>query len=160
MWSSGWRIRHTCITCIAMSKTDPKRKSSHTIRSRCARVWIVVDEMETPFVWSLSISLYINCLESMAIFFLWTFMCPFFSLFFSILGPSCVHIFFDSPCLSSFFNKNWREGPTHIEEHLFCGMSGWYNPNFSKKHSKGVYGVHVNLDHESMKRILSGVTTI
>ena len=32
-------------------------------------------------------------------------------------------------------------------------MSGWYNANFSKKHSKGVYGVHVNLDHESMKKI-------
>ena len=45
-------------------------------------------------------------------------------------------------------------------EHLFCGMSGWYNANFSKKHSKGVYGVHVNLDHEIMKRILSRVTTI
>ena len=53
-----------------------------------------------------------------------------------------------------------RERPTHIVEHLFCGMSGWYNANFSKKHSKGVYGVHVNLDHESMKRILSRVTTI
>jgi len=59
-----------------------------------------------------------------------------------------------------FFNKNSRERPTHIVEHLFCGMSGWYNANFSKKHSKGVYGVHVNLDHESMKRILSRVTTI
>ena len=52
-----------------------------------------------------------------------------------------------------FYNKNWRERPTHIVEHLFCGMSGWYNANFSKKHSKGVYGVHVNLDHESMKKI-------
>ena len=31
-------------------------------------------------------------------------------------------------------------------------MSGWYNANFSKKHSKGVYGMHVNLDHESMKK--------
>jgi len=59
-----------------------------------------------------------------------------------------------------FLNKNWRERSTHIVEHLFCGMSGWYNANFSKKHSKGVYGVHVNLDHESMKRILSRVTTI
>ena len=45
-------------------------------------------------------------------------------------------------------------------EHLFCGMSGWYNANFSKKRSKGVYGVHVNLDHERMKRNLSRVTTI
>ena len=113
-------------------------------------------------------SLSINSFESMAIssffffhFFSWTFMCPHFFLFFSILGPSCVHIFFfDSPCLFSFFNKNWRERPTHIVEHLFCGMSEWYNANFSKKHSKGVYGVYVNLDHESMKRILSRVIII
>ena len=55
--------------------------------------------------------------------------------------------------LSVFFNKNWRERPTHIVEHLFCGISEWYNDNFSKKHSKGVYSVHVNLDHESMKKI-------
>ena len=111
------------------------------------------------------LSPYINSLESMAIFF--------FSLFFH--GPSCAHIFFlfffqyldlhvsiffliDH--VSLFFNKNWRERPTHIVEHLFCGMSGWYNANFSKKYSKGVYGVHVNLDHESLKRILSRVTTI
>ena len=116
-----------------------------------------------------NLSLYINSFESMAIFFFlfyfsWTFMCPhFFLSFFSILGPSCVHIFFflNSPCLSSsFLNKNQRERPTHIVEHLFCGMSGWYNANFSKKHSKGVYSVHVNLDHESMKRIHSRVTTI
>ena len=59
-----------------------------------------------------------------------------------------------------FFNKNWRERPTHIVEHLFCGMSGWYNANFSKKYSKGVYGMHVNLDHECMKRILPRVTTV
>jgi hypothetical protein len=61
---------------------------------------------------------------------------------------------------SLFFNENWIERPTHIVECLFCGMSGWYNANFSKKHSKEVYGVHMNLDHESMKRILSRVTTI
>ena len=77
------------------------------------------------------LSPYINSSESMAIFFSF--------LFFH--GPSCVHIFFlDSPCLSSFFlffNRNWGERPTHIVEHLFCGMSGWYNANFSKKYSKG-----------------------
>ena len=61
-----------------------------------------------------------------------------------------------------FFNNNWRERekPTHTVEHLFCGMGGWYNSIFSKKHSKGVWGVHVNLDHESIKRILLRVTTI
>jgi len=76
-------------------------------------------------------------------------------------GPSCSHIFFSIAHASLFFLKKLeRERPTHIVEHLFCGMSGWYNANFSKKHSKGVYGVHVNLDHESMKRILSRVTTI
>ena len=82
-------------------------------------------------------------------------MCPHFFLFFSILGPSCVHIFFliAHASLLLFFNRNWGERPTHIVEHLFCGMSGWYNANFSKKHSKGVYGVHVNLDHESMTKI-------
>ena len=31
-------------------------------------------------------------------------------------------------------------------------MSGWYNANFSKRHSKRVYGVHVNLDHESNEK--------
>ena len=40
------------------------------------------------------------------------------------------------------------------------GYKKWYNANFSHKHSKGVYGVHVNLDHESMKRIHPRVTTI
>ena len=45
-----------------------------------------------------------------------------------------------------------REKSTQIVEHLFCGMSGWYNANFSKKHNKGIYGVHVNLDHESMTK--------
>ena len=116
------------------------------------------------------LSPYINSFESMDIsFFLFLFFhgpscVHFFSIFFSILGPSCVHIFFlDSPCLSFFLTKTGereRERPIHIVEHLFCGMSGWYNANFSKKHSKGVYGVHMNLDHESMKRILPRVTTI
>ena len=30
----------------------------------------------------------------------------------------------------------------------FVGCKKWYNANYSWKHSKGVYGVHVNLDHE------------
>ena len=55
-----------------------------------------------------------------------------------------------------FFTKTGereRERPTHIVEHLFCEMSVWYNANFSKKHSRGVCGVHVNLEHESMTKI-------
>ena len=60
------------------------------------------------------------CLSSFFLFFYaWTFMCPF--LFLGMLGPSCVHIFFYSPCL--FFNKRWRERPqSHNVEFLFCGM--------------------------------------
>ena len=104
----------------------------------------------------------INSFESMAIFFSLFFHGPscahiFFLPFFSIRGPSCAHIFFSIAHASLlllfffFFNKNWRERPTHIVEHLFCGMSGWYNANFSKKHSKGVYGVQTKLysQHET-----------
>src|SRR6185312_11436351 len=35
---------------LQSQKLDPKRKTNHTIRSRCARAWIVMDGMETPFV--------------------------------------------------------------------------------------------------------------
>ena len=114
------------------------------------------------------LSPYINSFESMAI-------SSFFPSFFH--GPSCAHIFFLSFFFNTwtfmcpyfiliahasllFFNKNWRERSTHIVEYLFCGMSGWYNAIFSKKYSKGVYGMHVKLDHESMKRILPRVTTV
>ena len=38
----------------------------------------------------------------------------------------------------------------------FVGCKKWYNANFSWKHSKGVYSVHVNLDHESMKEFFQG----
>jgi hypothetical protein len=34
------KIKDTCITYIAKSKTGSKKKSNHTIRSRCARVWM------------------------------------------------------------------------------------------------------------------------
>ena len=103
------------------------------------------------------LSPYINSFESMAIsFFFMDLHVPtfFFFLFFSQYLDLHVSIFFfDSRCLSFFFfNKNWRERPTHIVEHLFCGMSGWYNSNYPKKHSKG-YMVHVNLDHESMTKV-------
>ena len=88
----------------------------------------------------------------------------FFFLFFSQYLDLHVSIFFFSIAHASLFLKKTgereRERPTQIVEHLFCGMSGWYNANFSKKHNKRVYGVHVNLDHESMKRILSRVTRI
>jgi len=49
-------------------------------------------------------------------------------------------IFFDNPCLIflTITGERKRERPTHTVEHLFCGMGGWYNDNFSKKHSKGV----------------------
>ena len=87
-------------------------------------------------------------------FFSWSFMCPhFFFLFFSQYMDLHVSIFFfDSPCLI-FYNNNWRERSIHIVEHIFCGMDGWYNANFSQKNSKEVYNVHVNLDHESMTKI-------
>ena len=103
------------------------------------------------------LSPYINSFESMAIsFFSVDLHVPtfFFSIFFQYLYFH-VSIFFVSITHASLFkkNKNWSERPTQIVEHLFCGMSGWYNANFSKKHSKGVYGVHVNLDHESMTKV-------
>ena len=61
------------------------------------------------------ISLYINSLESMAIFFSFFFL--FFMdlhvpIFFLILGPSCVHFFSRYP-MPLFFNKNWRETNTY-----------------------------------------------
>ena len=60
MWSSRKGMKYKAylyhIYC-KVKKPDPKRKTNHTIRSRCARVWIMVDGMETPFVWSLSLSL-------------------------------------------------------------------------------------------------------
>ena len=106
------------------------------------------------------LSLSMKSFESMAIS-----SSLFFSFFKTFMGPfffKDLHgsILFLIAHASLFFNKNSGERPTHIVEHLFCGMSGWYNANFSKKHSKGVCGVHMNLDHESMKRILSRVTTI
>ena len=94
-----WRIRHTCITYIAKSKTGSKEKLGHTIRSRCARVWIVVDEMETPFVWSLSLYK----------FFLRAWL-SFFSFFFMDLHVSI--FFLDSPCL--FFSTKTGERDQHI----------------------------------------------
>jgi hypothetical protein len=39
-------------------------------------------------------------------------------------------------------------------------MDGWCNANFQCRSIARGYGVHMNLDHESMKRILTRVTTI
>ena len=61
----------------------------------------------------------------------------------------------------SFVTKDGERDHNHIMwSFYFVGCKKWYNANFSLKHSKGVYGVHMNLDHESMKRILPRVTTI
>ena len=35
----GMKLRHTCITCFAKSKTRPQGDASHTPWSRCASVW-------------------------------------------------------------------------------------------------------------------------
>ena len=99
-----------------------REKTSHTIRSRYARAWIVMDGMETPFVWSLSLYKFFWDHGYLFFFFFYGPSCAhiFFFLFFSILGPSCVHIFFSLIAHASlFFNKNWRERPTHIVEHFF-----------------------------------------
>jgi hypothetical protein len=67
--------------------------------------------------------------------------------------------FFNSPCL--FCNNRWRERPIHIVELLFCGIK--MDGTMLTSHrciARGVYSVHVNLDHESMKRILPRATTI
>ena len=74
-------------------------------------------------------------------------MCPFFSI---------AHV--------SFVTKDGERERDHNHNveffFYFVGCKMWYNANFSWKHSKGVYGVHVNLDHERMKIILLRVTTI
>ena len=109
------------------------------------------------------LSPYINSFESMAISFFFFFMdlhVPTFFSFFSILGPSCVHIFFSIAHASLFFSQKLERETNTYSRAFILWNEWWYNANFSKKHSKGVYGMHVNLDHESMKRILSRVTTI
>ena len=125
----------------------------------------IVDDIwwiETPCVWSLSICKLI----------LRTWLSFFLVYFFH--GPSCVQPFF--VCLDlhvstffsliahvSFVTKDGERKRDHnhiMWSFYFVGCKKWYNANFSWKHSKGVYGVHVNLDHESMKRILPRVTTI
>ena len=99
-----WRIRHTCITWIAKSKTGSKEKKQVIQSDQDVHVhglWC----ME----WKLllyDLSPYINSFESMAIFFFfffsWTFMCPHFFLFFNTWTFMCPFFFLDSPCLSLF----------------------------------------------------------
>ena len=52
MWSSRYDMKDKAylyhMYCKAKNRIQ-KRKISHTIRSRCARVWTMVDGMETPF---------------------------------------------------------------------------------------------------------------
>jgi len=61
----------------------------------------------------------------------------------------------------SFVTKDGERDHNYIIwSFYFVGCKMWYSANFSWKRSKGVYSVHVNLDHESMKRILPRVTTI
>ena len=158
-------MRHTRITYIAKSKAGSKEKNkSYNQIKMCMCMNCDGWNGNSFCMISLPIQILLRAwlsFFSSFLFFMDLHVPTFFSFFFLILGPSCVHIFFSLIAHASlFFNKNQRERPTHIVERLFCGMSGWYNANFSKKHSKGVYGVHVNLDHESMKRILSRVTTI
>jgi len=73
-----------------------------------------------------------------------------------------VSIFFTSFLIAhvSFVTKDVERNHHKMLSFYFVGCNNWYNANFSQKHSNGVYGVHVNLDHESMKRILPRVTTI
>jgi hypothetical protein len=61
--------------------------------------------------------------------------------------------FFHSPVS---FGDIWR-GVNHGTMHgaLFGGIDGRYNANFqSRSTTRGKCGVHINLDHESMERIL------
>ena len=113
------------------------------------------------FVWSLSLKILLRAWLSVFFFFKGLHEPSFFSPFFNTWTFMCPYFFLIAHASLLFLTKTGeRERPTHIVEHLFCGMSGWYNADFSKKYSKGVYGVHVNLDHESMKRIRPRVTTI
>ena len=87
-----WRIRHTYITCIAKSKTGSKEENKSCNQIKMCTCMDYDGCNGTPFVWSLSLNKFLW--EHGYLFFSWTFMCPhFFLSFFSILGPSCVHIY-------------------------------------------------------------------
>ena len=81
----------------------------------------------------------------------------FFS-FFSTLGPSCVHIFFDSPCFLFFFcfNNNWRERPTHTMEPYFVE---WMDGTMLTSHrsiARGMWCAHESWSWKHEKNSLKG----
>ena len=99
----AWKIRHTCLTYISRSKTGSKEKNKSYNQIKMCTCMDCGGWNGSSFC-MISLSLDINSFESMAIFlyvFSWTFMCPYFFLF-SILGPSCVHIFFSISHASLF----------------------------------------------------------
>ena len=128
-----WRITHTCITCIAKSKTGSKEKNKSCNQIKMCTC-MDCDGWNGNSFCMISLPIYKIFLKAWLSFFSWTFMCRYILSFFSTLGPSCVHIFFYSPCFLFFFVltiTGERERPTHTMELLFCGMDGWYNANFS-----------------------------
>jgi hypothetical protein len=91
---------HTCITCVAKSKTGPQGDASHTLRSRRASVWyffhnfLILNIFGTPLYHD---SLLDECLsESMGYLY-------FFLLLFFISGHLSTHCFIYSDTFVSIF---------------------------------------------------------
>jgi hypothetical protein len=84
-------------------------------------------------------------------------------LFFSCLRYSfCTHAlsmvcFFFVPWPMTLFHVD-REITPHMELYLY-GTNRRYNANFHCRSTTRGYGVHMSLDHESIKTILTSVTT-
>ena len=88
-----WRIRHTCITYIAKSKTGSKEKKQVIQSDQDVHVYGLWWKEWKFLLYDLSP--YINSFESMANFFSWIFMCPHFFLFFQYLDLHVsIYIFF------------------------------------------------------------------
>jgi hypothetical protein len=69
-------------------------------------------------------------------------------------------LYFPISHVSFWWTLGEREVTPHTELY-FYGMNGRYNANFQcRRLARGYGGVHMNNDHESMKRILTRVTTI
>jgi len=139
-----WKIRHTCITFIAKSKTGSKKKNkshSQIKMCTCMNVWI---RWKLLCVWSFSLYFFF---EDMAIsFFLgraslarhlfylahcgscFFGMPPFLScslwvmLLWHVIFPLFFSFYRDSPC--PFFVIKTRERPIHIVEHFMGWMDG------------------------------------
>ena len=115
----AWEIRHTCLTYIAMSKTGSKEKKQIIQSDQDVHVyglWCMEWKLLLCMI-SLSIQILLRAWLSLLSFsfFSWTFMCPYFFLsYFSILGPSCVHIFFSLIAHASLFLTKTRERDQHI----------------------------------------------